>query len=89
MALEGAGEVIEQLQPAVGEDGAAIAILADRMAVMARQDDVRAAQALAKSDRTALAEALIADLGDFVDQVDSKSIARHVPKASRARIPAE
>src|SRR5580765_6573297 len=48
----------------------AIAILADRLAVMGCEDDVRAAQAFAKSDCTALAEALVADLGDFVDQID-------------------
>src|SRR6266496_3218705 len=70
VALEGAGDIVEQLQPAPGEDRAAVAILADRLAVMRRQDDVGTTQALAKRSRAPPAEPLVADLGDLVDQID-------------------
>src|SRR5712691_8821841 len=63
-------DVVEQLQPAAGEDGGAVAILPDGMAVVRRQDDIRAAQALAKCGRIMAAKPFVADLGDFVDQVD-------------------
>src|SRR5207245_8386592 len=72
VALEGAGDIVEQLQPASGEDRSPIAVLADRLAVMRRQDDVGTTQTLAKRGRAAAAEPIVADLGDLVDQIDVK-----------------
>src|SRR5439155_123231 len=72
IALEGAGDVVKQLQPAARGDRAAVAILADRLAAVRRQDDVRMAQALTKRRRAAAPKPLVADLGDLVDQVDIK-----------------
>jgi hypothetical protein len=44
--------------------------LADRLAVMRRQDDIRAAQALAKRSRATPPKPLVADLGNLVDQIN-------------------
>ncbi len=77
-------------QSAVGEDRAAIAILADRVAVVRRQDDVRAAQALAERGRAFAAKPLVADLGNLVDQVDveidRQAGAEREPRAHPGRI---
>src|SRR3954449_12271814 len=40
ITIEGASDVVVKLEVAVGEDRAAVAILADRPAVMRHQDDV-------------------------------------------------
>src|SRR5438874_8510274 len=48
IAMKGAGDVVVEIEPAVGEHRTAVAILANSSAVMRHQDDVGALHAVAK-----------------------------------------
>src|SRR5205807_5144740 len=70
IAVEGAGNVVIKLKPPIREHRAAVAILADRSAVVGYQNDVGMLHAVAKRGGAFLAKPLVADLGDLVNQVD-------------------
>src|ERR1051325_1896012 len=87
--LVGAGKrvvhIVVELEPTIGEHGAAIAILPDRAAVMRHQDNVGTLHTVAESGGAFLPEPLVADLGYLVDQIslelDGEAGAKREPRA--------
>lgn len=90
MAGQRRGDIVIERQRTIGENRATIAVLADGLRIMADEDDIGMRHAGAKGLGAFLTKALVADLGDFIDQIDIEiDRARQAAKASRARIPEE
>src|SRR5579864_5035751 len=69
IAIERAADIVEQAQFAIDQDGATVAILPGRAAVMGDEDDVGIPRALAKRRGAFSPKPVVADFGNLVDQI--------------------
>src|SRR6185437_222945 len=72
VARECSCDIVVDSQLAIGEHGAAVAILPYRVGIVRHEDDVGTQHALAKGVGAFAPKPLVADLGHLVDQIDVK-----------------